>query len=29
VVVIPGADHYVNEVSPEATLKAITNFIEA
>jgi len=29
VVVVPGADHYVNEVSPEITLKAITNFIEA
>lgn len=29
VVVVPGADHYVNEVSPETTLKAITNFIDA
>lgn len=29
VVVVPEADHYVNEVSPEITLKAITNFIEA
>jgi 2-(acetamidomethylene)succinate hydrolase len=29
VVVVPGADHYVNEVSPEVTLKAITNFIDA
>ncbi|TGQ82392.1 alpha/beta hydrolase [Mesorhizobium sp. M8A.F.Ca.ET.207.01.1.1] len=29
VVVVPGADHYVNEVSPEITLKAITNFIDA
>lgn len=29
VVVVPGADHYVNEVSPEVTLRAITNFIEA
>jgi len=28
-VVVPGADHYVNEVSPEITLKAITNFIDA
>lgn len=28
VVVVPGADHYVNEVSPEVTLRAITNFIE-
>ena len=25
----PGADHYVNEVSPEITLRAITNFIDA
>ena len=25
----PGADHYVNEVSPEITFKAITNFIDA
>jgi 2-(acetamidomethylene)succinate hydrolase len=29
VVVVPDADHYVNEVSPEITLKAITNFIDA
>ncbi|MBC7281068.1 alpha/beta hydrolase [Hoeflea sp.] len=29
VVVVPGADHYVNEVSPDITLKAITNFIDA
>ncbi|MDI6024771.1 alpha/beta hydrolase [Corticibacterium sp. UT-5YL-CI-8] len=29
VVVVPGADHYVNEVSPEITLKAIVNFIDA
>ncbi|MET3578249.1 2-(acetamidomethylene)succinate hydrolase [Mesorhizobium robiniae] len=29
VVVVPGADHYVNEVSPEISLKAITNFIDA
>jgi len=29
VVVVPGADHYVNEVSPEITFKAITNFIDA
>ncbi len=29
VVVVPGADHYVNEVSPEITLAAITNFIDA
>ncbi|MBX3581080.1 MAG: alpha/beta hydrolase [Rhizobiaceae bacterium] len=29
VVVVPGADHYVNEVSPEVTLKAIKNFIDA
>ena len=29
VVVVPGADHYVNEVCPEVTLKAITNFIDA
>lgn len=29
VVVIPDADHYVNEVSPETTFKAITNFIDA
>jgi 2-(acetamidomethylene)succinate hydrolase len=29
VVVVPGADHYVNEVSPEITLKAIKNFIDA
>ncbi|WP_309084950.1 alpha/beta hydrolase [Chelativorans sp.] len=29
VVVVPNADHYVNEVSPDITLKAITNFIDA
>ncbi|PLP55730.1 alpha/beta hydrolase [Mesorhizobium loti] len=29
VVVVPGADHYVNETAPEITLKAITNFIDA
>lgn len=29
VVVIPGADHYVNEVSPEITLRAIANFVDA
>ena len=29
VVVVPGADHYVNEVAPELTLRAITNFIDA
>lgn len=29
VVVVPGADHYVNEVVPDITLKAITNFIDA
>lgn len=29
VVVVPGADHYVNEVSPDITFRAITNFIEA
>jgi 2-(acetamidomethylene)succinate hydrolase len=29
VVVIPGADHYVNEVSPEITLRAISNFVDA
>ncbi len=29
VVVVPGADHYVNEVAPEITLRAITNFIDA
>lgn len=29
VVVVPGADHYVNEVSPDITFKAITNFIDA
>ncbi|MEQ1952149.1 alpha/beta hydrolase [Mesorhizobium sp. CN2-181] len=29
VVVVPGADHYVNEVSPEITLRAITNFLDA
>ncbi|HEV7415783.1 MAG TPA: alpha/beta hydrolase [Tianweitania sediminis] len=28
VVVVPDADHYVNEVSPEITIKAITNFID-
>lgn len=29
VVVVPGADHYVNEVSPDITAKAIANFIDA
>jgi 2-(acetamidomethylene)succinate hydrolase len=29
VVVVPKADHYVNETSPEITLRAITNFIDA
>lgn len=29
VVVVPGADHYVNEVSPDITFRAITNFIDA
>ncbi|MBD0415250.1 alpha/beta fold hydrolase [Oryzicola mucosus] len=29
VVVVPGADHYVNEVAPEITLRAIVNFIDA
>ena len=29
VVVVPGADHYVNEVSPDITAQAITNFIDA
>lgn len=29
VVVVPGADHYVNEVQPAITIKAITNFIDA
>lgn len=29
VVVVSGADHYVNEVAPDITLKAITNFIDA
>jgi 2-(acetamidomethylene)succinate hydrolase len=29
VVVVPGADHYINEVSPDITFKAITNFIDA
>lgn len=29
VVVVPDADHYVNEVSPEITLRAITNFVDA
>lgn len=29
VVVVPGADHYVNEVAPEITIKAIGNFIDA
>lgn len=28
VVVVPEADHYVNEVSPEITLRAIANFID-
>ena len=29
VVVVPDADHYVNEVSPDITAKAIKNFIDA
>ncbi|MEQ8479774.1 MAG: alpha/beta hydrolase [Hoeflea sp.] len=29
VVVVPGADHYVNEVSPDITFKAIKNLIDA
>jgi len=29
VVVVPGADHYVNETAPDITLRAITNFIDA
>jgi 2-(acetamidomethylene)succinate hydrolase len=29
VVVIPNADHYVNEVAPDMTAQAITNFIDA
>ncbi len=29
VVVVPGADHYVNEVSPDITAQAITNFLNA
>lgn len=29
VVVVPGADHYVNEVSPGITFRAIANFIDA
>lgn len=29
VVVVPGADHYVNEMAPDITLQAITNFIFA
>lgn len=29
VVVVPGADHYVNEVSPDITAQAIANFIDA
>lgn len=29
VVVVTGADHYVNEVSPDLTARAITNFIDA
>jgi 2-(acetamidomethylene)succinate hydrolase len=29
VVVVPDTDHYVNEVSPEITLRAIMNFIDA
>lgn len=29
VVVVTGADHYVNEVSPDITAQAITNFIDA
>ncbi|BDA84853.1 hypothetical protein Sa4125_23950 [Aureimonas sp. SA4125] len=29
VVVVPGADHYVNEVAPEITLRALANFVDA
>lgn len=29
VVVVPGADHYVNEVAPEITARAIANFVDA
>ncbi|MEB8386585.1 alpha/beta hydrolase [Rhodobacteraceae bacterium KMM 6894] len=29
VVVVPGADHYVNEVAPDITAQAITNFIDS
>lgn len=29
VVVVPGADHYVNEIAPDITVKAITNFVDA
>ena len=29
VVVVPGADHYVNEVSPDITAQSISNFIDA
>lgn len=29
VVVVPDADHYVNEVSPDITAQAITNFIDS
>ncbi len=29
VVVVPGADHYVNETAPDITFKAIQNFIDA
>ena len=29
VVVVPAADHYVNETAPDITLRAITNFIDA
>ncbi|MCR9121704.1 MAG: alpha/beta hydrolase [Phyllobacteriaceae bacterium] len=29
VVVVPDADHYVNEMAPDTTFKAITNFIDA
>jgi 2-(acetamidomethylene)succinate hydrolase len=29
VAIIPGADHYVNEVSPQATLQAIEDFVDA
>ena len=29
VVVVPGADHYVNEVSPDITAQAIANFIDS